>query len=564
MGRYGLLAVALFALALSEAVAGVAATKHNLSVSGAGAVRAVSEQEVCIFCHIPHSDAPGVSLWSRNVPGGVGYYTPYTSSTAVSLPGQPNGASVLCLSCHDGTIALGDVISEETPISLLGGVTGMPLGPSLLGTDLSDDHPVSLFYSSGLALRRGDLVDPGTLIGTVKLDFEGRMQCTSCHDPHDDRNGKFLTVDNRGGALCTTCHKHIAHWQQSAHNLSIAMWNAVPPDPWPESALHTVNENACGNCHRTHKAGGRERLLNYVAEEDNCMPCHNGNVAKTDMENSFRKISRHPVRSTTGVHDPVESSIVASRHVECEDCHNPHAVRSTPGFIAGPIVGVRGISISGAEIDSASHEYEICFRCHADSFSKPAARTPRQIEQLNVREEFSPANPSYHPVAGIGKNQDVPSLLNPYTVNSTIGCSDCHDDDGSTAAGGSGPNGPHGSNYPPILQMRYDVLDNTSESSTVYALCYKCHDRNSILNDQSFTSHSLHIVDQRTPCNVCHDPHGISAIQGNALNNAALINFDISIVQSNSMGNLRYESTGRFSGSCYLLCHGSDHAPKNY
>ncbi|MCU7924680.1 MAG: hypothetical protein KZQ88_18480, partial [Candidatus Thiodiazotropha sp. (ex Dulcina madagascariensis)] len=65
-------------------------------------------------------------------------------------------------------------------------------------------------------------------------------------------------------------------------------------------------------------------------------------------------------------------------------------------------------------------------------------------------------------------------------------------------------------------------------------------------------------------CNACHDPHGVSAIQGNTLNNTSLINFDISIVQPNSLGKLRFESTGRFSGTCYLMCHGSDHAPKSY
>ncbi|MEW8030159.1 MAG: cytochrome c3 family protein [Candidatus Thiodiazotropha sp.] len=549
-------------LALSEAMAGIATTKHNMAVSGSGAIRAVGERNICTFCHIPHTLSPSTSRWNRDIRGG--YYTPYTSSTAVASPGQPNGSSVLCLSCHDGTIALGNVIGQESPITMLGGVTTMPDGPALLGTDLSDDHPISFHYSSYLSSHQGDLIDPGALTGSVKLDRRGRMQCTSCHDPHDDSNGKFLTVENRGGALCTTCHYNITHWQQSAHSRSVATWNGIPPEPWPDSELFTVYENACNNCHKTHKAGGGERILKHAAEEENCMPCHNGNVANLDMEAAFRKISTHPIRDTTGVHDPAEPVVVESRHIECEDCHNPHAASSGSGIVPGAIVGVRGVSLSGLETEAIAHEYEICFRCHGDSFNKPTARTARQIEQLNVREEFSLANPSYHPVAGIGRNQDVPSLLSPYTVNSTIGCIDCHDNDSSTAAGGMGPNGPHGSNYPPILQMQYETLDNTPESPAAYALCYKCHDRNSILNDESFTTHRLHIADERTPCNACHDPHGVSATQGNSLNNTDLINFDISIVQPNSMGNLRFESTGKFSGNCYLMCHGSDHAPQSY
>ncbi|MES9971004.1 MAG: cytochrome c3 family protein [Candidatus Thiodiazotropha sp.] len=559
--RYVLIIHLALTALLSNAFAGVAFTKHNLAVSGTGAIRAISEREICIFCHIPHGRSPGVSRWNRDTRGG--YYIPYTSSTAISFAGQPNGSSVLCLSCHDGTIALGDVLNRDTQIAMLGGVTTMPVGPSVLGTDLSDDHPISIEYSSHIAIQQGDLVDPSTLTGNVKLDHMGRMQCTSCHDPHNNLNGNFLTEDNRGGVLCTTCHNN-THWRQSSHNLSAATWNTLPPDPWPDSSLPTVSENACTNCHKIHNAGGHERILNYAIEEQNCMPCHNGNVATVDMQMSFQKMSSHPIGSTTGVHDPAEPAVIESRHVECEDCHNPHAANASTGITPGSILGVRGISISGIEVESVTYEYEICFRCHGDSFNKPPARTARQIEQLNVREEFSINNPSYHPVAGVGRNTHVPSLVNPYTVNSTIDCSDCHDNDNSSAAGGTGPKGPHGSNYAPILQMQYETLDNTPESPATYALCYKCHDRNSILGDESFPTHRLHIVDQMTPCNACHDPHGVSATQGNTLNNTNLINFDLAIVQPNSLGNLRFESTGVFSGICYLMCHGSDHAPQSY
>ncbi|MES9991774.1 MAG: cytochrome c3 family protein [Candidatus Thiodiazotropha sp.] len=559
--RFILFSILNTLLTVSTAIAGVATTKHNLAISGKGDIRAVSERGICIFCHIPHGSSPGVSRWNRDTRGG--YYIPYTSSTAVSFAGQPNGSSVLCLSCHDGTIALGDLLDRDVEINMLGGITTMPLGPSHLGTDLSDDHPISIEYSTHTALQQGDLVDPNTLTGNVKLDRLGRMQCTACHDPHNDVYGKFLTQDNRGGNLCTTCHNN-AYWFQSSHNKSAAAWNTLPPDPWPESSLTTVNENACANCHRTHNAGGRERILNYEAEEQNCLPCHNGNVATIDMEMTFQKMSSHPIRNTTGVHDPAEPVIIEARHVECEDCHNPHAANSNTGIIPGSILGVRGVSLSGLEVESVSREYEICLRCHGDSFNKPPARTARQIEQLNVREEFSLVNPSYHPIAGVGKNQYVPSLVNPYTENSIIDCIDCHDNDNSSAIGGSGPEGPHGSNYPPILQMKYETLDNTPESPAAYALCYKCHDRNSILGDESFPTHRLHVADHRTPCNACHDPHGVSATQGNTLNNTNLINFDLAIVQPNSLGNLRFESTGRFSGNCYLLCHGSDHAPQSY
>jgi nitrate/TMAO reductase-like tetraheme cytochrome c subunit len=107
------------------------------------------------------------------------------------------------------------------------------------------------------------------------------------------------------------------------------------------------------------------------------------------------------------------------------------------------------------------------------------------------------------------------------------------------------------------------TTDNASESAANYALCYKCHNRNSILADTSFREHNKHISGERAPCNVCHDPHGISATQGNLTNNSRLINFNTSVV-SPSNGQLRFESTGTFRGRCYLTCHGKNHSPESY
>lgn len=540
--------------------ADVITTRHNLSISGPGTIKATTEQEVCIFCHIPHNSNPSGSLWSRNLPGNN--YEPYSSSTAVALPGQPTGSSILCLSCHDGTIALGDVLNRTSPIDFLGGVTTFPSGPGLLGTDLSDDHPISFPYTAALANSRGELVQPSELTGPVKLDSTGQMQCTACHDPHDDRYGKFLTLPVIGGELCITCHLK-NFWEQSAHHLSLASWNGVLPDPWPNTEWTNVSDNACLNCHLSHNAGEGERLLQNINEEDNCLACHNGNVANKNVSRSINKLSRHPVHDTSGVHDPTEQGIIESRHVECEDCHNPHAVSSSGGLLPGSLNGVRGISIDGLEIDPVTYEYEICFRCHGDSLNKPPARTPRQHVQTNVRLEFQNGNPSYHPVAATGVNPDVPSLRPPYTVNSIIKCTDCHADN-SSSTDSTTPLGSHGSDFSPILKLRYEVTDNISESSAVYALCYSCHDRNSILGDDSFREHRKHIDGERTPCNVCHDPHGVSSIQGTTINNSNLINFDTAVVFPSSNGLLRWESRGRFAGACYLTCHGQNHNPETY
>lgn len=548
------------ALLVALAHGAVSTTKHNLSVSGPGAVKATGETEICLFCHTPHNSSPTGPLWNRRTPGSN--YIPYTSSTVRGNPGQPTGASLLCLSCHDGTIALGDVLSRTTPIPMSG--IYLPAGPGRLGTDLSDDHPVSFVYSPTLAAARGELANPATLTGRVRLDSAGQLQCTACHDPHDDTYGKFLVMSNQASMLCQTCHLK-NYWSLSNHRLSNATWNGVPPDPWPRTTDTTVAGNACENCHQPHSAGSKKWLLNYVNEEDNCYSCHNGNVAARNIRSEFTgKSSIHPVAFTSGVHDPAEQAVVQNRHVECVDCHNPHATRAGAGVPPGPLTGVRGIAITGTEINPATAEYQICFRCHADSPGKPAPRTPRQIAQTNTRLEFEVTNPSYHPVAGPGRNPNMPSLFAPWTTTSTVKCSDCHNNNAGPGASGTGPNGPHGSTYSPLLERQYVVTDNASESAANYALCYKCHSRSSILSDASFREHNKHISGERTPCNVCHDPHGVSATQGNSTNNSKLINFDTTVVTPNSSKLLRFESLGTFRGRCYLSCHGVNHNPLSY
>jgi predicted CXXCH cytochrome family protein len=557
-----LLAALLLLLSL-HAFADLTSSKHNLSASGTGTVKAASETQICIFCHAPHNASPIAPLWNRSNPGTT--YTPYASSTSVGKPGQPTGASLLCLSCHDGTTALGNVLSRSTQIGMAGGMTTMPAGNTNLGTDLSDDHPISFAYTATLAAARGnELVNPATLTGKVKLDAAGQLQCTSCHDPHVDANGKFLVMSNQGSSLCQTCHTK-NYWNSSDHNLSAKTWNGVGSNPWPHSSGTTVAANACENCHRPHSAGGKKWLLNAAAEENNCYVCHNGNVAATNIQSELTtKSSIHPVAATTGVHDVAESAVISSRHVECADCHNPHATNSSTGLLPGSLTGMRGVDINGSEIKPATAEYQICFRCHADSTGQPAARTTRQIVQTNTRLEFATTSPSFHPVAGIGKNTNVPSLISPWTTSSLVKCSDCHNNNTGPGAGGTGPKGPHGSIYATLLERQYLKANNTTESAANYALCYKCHNRTSILSDNTFKQHKKHIVDLRTPCNACHDPHGISVTQGNATNNSKLINFDTTINKPSSSGQLKFVSTGTNKGSCYLNCHGENHNPYSY
>ncbi|MEF9426041.1 MAG: hypothetical protein L0956_02290 [Candidatus Mariimomonas ferrooxydans] len=539
-------------------------TKHNLSVTGRGPIKikATTKEGICIFCHTPHNTIRDIPyLWNRQ--DSTANYIPYQSSTLYATVGQPTGASKLCLSCHDGTIALGALISKLQEIPFAAGIRFIPKGPAKLGTDLSDDHPVSFVYDSSLAINNPELVDPFLLPPEVKLDRDGQLQCTACHDPHDDTNDKFLVIPNIYSNLCTACHQKTG-WSLSSHSTFNATWNGVGTNPWPRTPYTTVAENACENCHQPHTAGGHERLLNYAFEEDNCIVCHNGNVASTDIETELAKPYRHAVQDYTGIHDPAEdfTSGTVPEHVECTDCHNPHWANANPSpgapQVSGALDGVLGIDASGQQIPAASNQYEICFKCHADNNVITTEPITRQIQQLNTRLEFDPSNPSYHPVEAQGVNPNVPSLLPPYTTTSIIFCTDCHNNDDTF-----GPQGPHGSNNKYLLEENYTTQDYTQENSYNYALCYKCHDRNSILNDESFL-HRSHLEDAKAPCSACHDAHGISSTQGNFTNNSHLINFDITIVQPDSLGRLQFQDTGTFTGQCFLRCHGINHTPKSY
>src|SRR5439155_2102941 len=135
-------------------------------------------------------------------------------------------------------------------------------------------------------------------------------------------------------------------------------------------------------------------------------------------------------------------------HVVCADCHNPHASTAktaTAPDASGALAGLAGVSAAGGVIKPLRHEYELCFRCHADSLARGPATVSRQFIQTNTRLQFSGGNESFHPVVAIGKNAaNVPSLIAPWMTTSLMYCTDCHNSDSSAGAGGNGANGPHG------------------------------------------------------------------------------------------------------------------------
>jgi predicted CXXCH cytochrome family protein len=605
-----LLAATILALALALPGPGrgdsIVNTPHNLSASGPGPFKATSETQVCVFCHTPHHANPAGPLWNHTLSSGVTYIK-YTSPTMVaytsaSTAPDPNGSSKLCLSCHDGTVALGAVQNRDSPIPLQGGKVQMTPGDTgYIGTDLSATHPIS-FVVTDQTVATNNANNPSSLAlnsvsamradADVHLDAQDRVQCTSCHDPHSDANYAtsgvhFYGKPQRAGP-CVVCHvtaptdmgPHLSSAPAALAATSPSAPVAAPapqavaafvarvqqpspiapaaagPGPGvgrPSAAHESVGTLPlrCMSCHKSHTAQEGKRALLLARDEDTCYRCHgpgfaaeqrDGRLAPgtqpVDLMTEFAKPSHHPIEFP-GDHKPnertPETDPNARRHVLCVDCHDAH------GTLTRQPKGV-GIAATPSSTRRFSTEADLCFLCHGAAANRPAT-------QPDVSRQF--ASTSYHPVLAPGRGSRVPSLIAPLTTVSMIGCSDCHGNDNV-----SGPAGPHGSLYAPLLVRNYQRDDLQPESPARYDLCYRCHDRNSILADQSFPLHRKHVVDQRSPCSACHSAHGADA--------PSLVAFDLNIVQPSKQGVRAFSPLGAGSGSCSLSCHGHDHEASSY
>lgn len=171
---------------------------------------------ICIACHVAHKSDTSVTdapLWSHQ--NSTQTYTLYSSPTMNAGPlSQPSGLSKLCMSCHDGTVA----------VDSFGGTTGTTMISAVnnTGTTLADDHPIGFVYNTALATADGALFDPSTKsvtigsgaqtkTGTIAslLLYNGKLECSSCHDVHNTftvGTSHLVKLPEAGSQICLSCH----------------------------------------------------------------------------------------------------------------------------------------------------------------------------------------------------------------------------------------------------------------------------------------------------------------------------------------------------------------------
>ena len=368
-----LILLVFFAFTLTFAYlsyAGIANTVHNMSTSAPltatikaqatqpPAIPAGAETEICVFCHIPHNAQPGAPLWNRGMPGSA--YTMYKSdylyrigySPTVYDPTatQPGLISKQCLSCHDGTVAIGAIYMVRgtilgANIIAMSGVTADKMPPTADGFiggpagelgNLTRHHAVGIKYDSTVSVAFGSGLRTIELNGSPNTDRSLNLpivigatkyvECVSCHDPHlqdpniandDGKKGKFLrvtgsTLAGKISTTCTHCHTKTG-WTGSIHQTSGSAYSDASVSTTFGTGV--ISSLVCMNCHRPHKGLGAPYLLRQ-AEETTCFQgasgsgtetaCHGSSATATtnNIQTVLTRTYKHPITdpTTSGIH----------------------------------------------------------------------------------------------------------------------------------------------------------------------------------------------------------------------------------------------------------------------
>lgn len=420
----------------------------------------------CTQCHEPHASF-GESEAPPSTSGDAGP----DAYLALKDYGTSTNYANLCWYCHEN---FSNINSSGSPL-------GMGRWSFYQGTTVyqsSSHYQSSNFYWPGTS---GDLTAIWPRQSRSSQPSGNKGSCLNCHTPHGVKEGGISTAFDTTAVPTSPTNLHLA-----ANNASVSTDYLIPRQ------LIAWEEALCENCHDGSPAG-----TNIEAE-----------INKRSPSPSSVARSGHPIDDTSlaGKHVASESLPITTKHVECYDCHNPHAVSST-----NRVEGMKFVDIGGTVRDPATgyrqpYVYEICLKCHGNSFNtfipdQVATGTGAEVggtlrttvaqygctpninpassctDGSNKRLEFDTAtnsadgfgganapNRAYHPVAAAGRNTSAAlnnQLLGGLTTASTINCTDCHNNEATGAGTFTGATATPA--YPgPVTQSNLRATDVTS------------------------------------------------------------------------------------------------------
>lgn len=415
----------------------------------------------CAACHVVHA-ATGPNLLSRAA----------TNTTA------------LCLTCHDGTGSVFNVVYITTNQDVYG------LG--FYDTTALHFHPVR------------DMSNP--LIGQS-------IGCTDCHNPHGDMSvpgqvyARLLsafdgtTRQHQGPNFCLACHGATDRGFPSVENSTVSYWVYTLGDHTNPDAAHYLTDApellppsgtkvTCAKCHYKHAAANPRLLAKEGAAL--CWSCHTKDpVAKASIHpvRAFSKTgSVHNVDGANGskltcssCHGPHTANYVtfsaSGPGVYCSQCHpwapgqtitkhNPYKLEGVYSVLSDPdntkkrFAGAAGTGLGGLP-NTVGDLSDFCIKCHDGDPPKEKA-SPTEFVPVTV---VFPETPFTTNSGGWDKKGYKASAH-----GGVITCGECHES--------------HGSDYPALQRYQEDT-------TTVDGECLRCHNHSQVLGAPDIKSDLL-------------------------------------------------------------------------
>ncbi|BCO08304.1 cytochrome c [Desulfolithobacter dissulfuricans] len=447
----------------SEAM--VVATDHDLRITAPKSQNRLKQTPeragVCSPCHVPHNGG-GRYLWARPT-------------------GKQGPDSALCQDCHRQ--------GREAGKKTIGKVT----------------HPVDVVFKRkvDLPLATGD-------------DNIGRIQCHTCHNPHQwrpgdpapgtghneegDASSSFLRkTSGADPSLCRTCHEKESFVADTDHDLHLTAPKAK------NSAGRTVTQDGiCSPCHVVHNGTGprlwARTLPGNPSRSDLCRSCHRtGGVAKAKTTGKNSHPVSVPVEEKVNL--PLSGQGKNGNNMECETCHNPHQW-SGDQATTGPGRKVEGTEATSFLRIPNLEKPLLCRECHRREYLVTGTDHDLRYtapDSKNARGQKAVSGSACAPCHGIHNAANRVVLWNAPLMKGRKGddfmekaCYGCHN--------------PRGAGKEKLVQVG-------SHPRRIY-FGYRLPYSSTLLDDPSspdgiplFTGDGRTAVTGEISCPTCHDPH---------------------------------------------------------